>query len=110
MVSKDLAPKVRGVTRVQDAGCSPHWPIRLVLDGSATRYLVQKVAKPSMVPAALPRAAWAVAVTAAATASAVVATEAADSGCCPRADEAEARQRHEEAGDNCKMRRPMSAR
>ena len=58
VVSKQLAPKVRGVTRLQDAGCSPHWPTRLILDGSATRFLVQKVAKPSLVPAVLPRGPW----------------------------------------------------
>ena len=54
IVHKSLAHAVVGVQRLDDGGCNPHWPTRLIVRGDARRFAIRKLERPPKVEAILP--------------------------------------------------------
>jgi len=54
VVSDAFLPCVRGIARIDNSGLHPHFPVRLFLAGDGRRHLQRCLARPSVVPGALP--------------------------------------------------------
>ena len=54
LVSSSLNEAVRGIVRLSDGGCKPHWTVRLYLHGAARAKAVRRLVKPDAIPGVLP--------------------------------------------------------
>jgi len=54
VVAEALSSSVVGVSRIDDGGLSPHWPVRLYLRGDGHRFMVRKLRRPQGIPGVLP--------------------------------------------------------
>ena len=54
VVHRSIAHAVAGVKRLEDTGCNPHWPTRLIMRGDARRFAIRKMERPPKVEAILP--------------------------------------------------------
>jgi len=54
VVSNELNGAVKGVVRLSDGGCKPHWAVRLYIHGAARAKAVRRLIKPDAIPGVLP--------------------------------------------------------
>lgn len=54
VVAKQLLSSIRGAQRLDDAGVTPHWPSRLLIEGNARRTKTRLLKRPPKVPSPLP--------------------------------------------------------